>query len=108
MSDIVERLRNWRTVHLTPLRYVMESAADEIERLRLSASADFPEPENAANEDKGFLQQNMTTLTDAEREAVERARDSIASTMPYESVQSAADWKTLSGLLERMKVRCEN
>jgi hypothetical protein len=37
MSDIVERLRNWRTVHLTQLRYVMESAADEIERLRNGA-----------------------------------------------------------------------
>jgi len=36
VSDIVERLRNWRNVHLTQLRYVMESAADEIERLRLT------------------------------------------------------------------------
>jgi hypothetical protein len=50
VSDIVERLRNWRTVHLTQLRYVMESAADEIERLRLSAKGDCPVPENAANE----------------------------------------------------------
>jgi hypothetical protein len=41
-------------------------------------------------------------LTDDEREAIQRARDSIASTMPYESVQSAADWKALSGLLERL------
>ena len=206
MKDIVERLRNWRTVHLTQLRYLMESAADEIERLRLSARADCPEPENAANEEKVSMRQNMTTLTPvercvlrevrhgyadvddvrcaeiayvidrllsragsngetagehaakctvasaklperervadaeqevvrlrkketellaagdllesqlfsvakhrdalrltaAEREAVQRARDSIASTMPYESVQSAADWKALRGLLKRM------
>ena len=54
MSDIVERLRNWRTVHLTQLRYVMESAADEIERLRLSAKGDCPVPENAANEDRAL------------------------------------------------------
>ena len=53
MSDIVWRLRNWRTVHLTRLRYVMESAADEIERLRLSQNGDCPKPENAAREDNG-------------------------------------------------------
>jgi hypothetical protein len=52
MSDIVARLRDWRSVHLTQLRYVMESAADEIERLRLSGKGDFPKPENAANGDK--------------------------------------------------------
>ena len=34
MSDIVERLRNWRTVHLARLHLLMEEAADEIERLR--------------------------------------------------------------------------
>jgi len=36
MSDIVERLRNWRTVHLAWLHLLMEEAADEIERLRLT------------------------------------------------------------------------
>ena len=34
MSDIVERLRNWRTVHLARLHLLMEEAADEMERLR--------------------------------------------------------------------------
>jgi hypothetical protein len=48
-----------------------------------------------------LLQKNFT-LTDAEREAVERAVDSIASTMPYESQQGLADWKTLRGLLRRL------
>ena len=33
MSDIVERLRNWRTVHLARLHLLMEEAADEMERL---------------------------------------------------------------------------
>jgi hypothetical protein len=78
MSDIVGRLRNWRTVHLTQLRYVMESAADEIERLRLSGNGSCPEPENAASEDKVFLRQNMTTLTDE----IARLRE-----------EKASDWK---------------
>jgi hypothetical protein len=37
MSDIVERLRNWRSVHLARLHLLMEEAADEMERLRLTA-----------------------------------------------------------------------
>jgi hypothetical protein len=37
MSDIVTRLRNWRTVHLARLHLLMEEAADEMERLRLTA-----------------------------------------------------------------------
>jgi hypothetical protein len=48
-----------------------------------------------------FSQKDLT-LTDAEREAIERAVDSIASTMPYESQQGLADWKTLRGLLRRL------
>jgi len=78
MSDIVERLRNWRTVHLTQLRYVMESAADEIERLR---------------------------LTDAEREAVERSADWLyrwQETHGYHSAENG-DLATLRSLLERTK-----
>lgn len=127
MSDIMERLRNWRSVHLARLHLLMEEAADEMERLRngaaesreavsrpailadyrewrskqedrigthsdrchlwprhercmihrlaaelerLSASGDCPVPENAANEDKVLLQQNMTTLTAAERDVL--------------------------------------
>lgn len=33
MSDIVERLRNWRTVHLARLHLLMDEAADEMEIL---------------------------------------------------------------------------
>ena len=36
MSDIVERLRNWRSVHLARLHLLMEEAADEMDRLRLT------------------------------------------------------------------------
>ena len=70
MSDIVERLRNWRSVHLARLHLLMEEAADEMERLRLSSRGDCPEPENAANGD---------ILTAAEREAVEVAAEAYAS-----------------------------
>ena len=73
MNDIVERLRNWRNVHLTQLRYVMESAADEIERLR---------------------------LTDAERFVISEVRDTYADEDDVASNEIAAvlDW-----LLERTK-----
>ena len=43
------------------------------------------------------------TLTDAEREVVERACRWIATTMPYESQQGAEDYQTLRGLLDRLK-----
>ena len=33
-SDILARLRDWRSVHLARLHEVMSEAADEIERLR--------------------------------------------------------------------------
>jgi hypothetical protein len=77
MSDIVERLRNWRNVHLTQLRYVMESAADEIERLR---------------------------LTDLEREAIERAADWLyrwQETHGYHSSENG-DLAMLRSLLSRI------
>ena len=90
MSDIVERLRNWRTVHLTQLRYVMESAADEIERLRLlSETGDCPEPENAANGD---------ILTDAEREAVEWCVEMAR----IHATECDDEIATMRGLLKRL------
>ena len=36
MTDIVARLRAWRELHLTRLGRLMDEAADEIERLRLT------------------------------------------------------------------------
>lgn len=103
MSDIVARLRDWRSVHLTQLRYVMESAADEIERLRLSGSGSCPEPENATDEDKVFPAQNMTTLTKQEREALLWLSEGD-SPFPAEARRMVV----VRGLLERMKVRHEN
>jgi hypothetical protein len=86
MSDIVERLRNWRTVHLTQLRYVMESAADEIERLRGQLSGSGNQVET-----------RQSTLTDEEREAVEVAAAAYADD---HGERFAA---TLRALLERTK-----
>jgi hypothetical protein len=63
MSDIVTRLRNWRTVHLARLHLLMDEAADEMERLRqvLSQKHHCPDADNAAEQD---------ILTGEEREAV--------------------------------------
>jgi hypothetical protein len=62
-SDIVTRLRNWRTVHLARLHLLMEESADEMERLCqvLSQKNHCPDADNAAHQD---------ILTDDEREAV--------------------------------------
>jgi hypothetical protein len=105
MSDIVERLRNWRTVHLTQLRYVMESAADEIERLRLSEKKDYLESENAVSEDNGPAANSIPNhrtgcgecLTDEEREVLL----AIEADAAYRAM-----WRTgqvVRGLLDRTK-----
>ena len=98
MTDIVTRLRDWRSVHLARLHLLMEEAADEMARLRsdnsrranlekglrdgimrLSANGDCPGRVNASNEDntpathatpRVGSEQCECTLTDAEREAV--------------------------------------
>jgi len=88
MSDIVERLRNWRTVHLARLHLLMEEAAGEIERLRLSASGDCPVPENAASEDK--------VLTDEERAALARVADDAS----YRAMERTE--RVVRRLLERL------
>ena len=93
MSDIVERLRAW--VYPDSLYATAREAADEIERLRLSASGDFPEPENAANSPPDPRSGCGECLTDAEREAVEVAAAAYAED---HGERFAA---TLRGLLSR-------
>ena len=68
MSDIVTRLRNWRTVHLARLHILMEEAADEMERLR----ADWPEQLQAHSVliAEQELEIQRLRLTAEEREAV--------------------------------------
>lgn len=97
-ADIVARLRDWRSLHLTRLGELFDEAADEIERLR---SRPCPYV-------TGAVTQHCTltpfTLTDAEREAVEDAIGWIESpsvedeAMPEDYLPITA---TLRGLLER-------
>ena len=105
MSDLITRLRNWRTVHLARLHILMDEAADEMERL--SANGDCPGRDNAANEDNTPAthatpcegsEQGGCTLTGDERAAVEWCVEM--------AMNSATDWvdevRTLRGLLERL------
>jgi hypothetical protein len=89
-TDIVTRLRNWRTVHLARLHILMDEAADEMERL--SEYCDCLVEVNAAKQD---------TLTDAEREAVTTAMNDYAEDNADE--ECAKIEATLRGLLERMR-----
>ena len=99
MSDIVERLRNWRTVHLARLHLLMEEAADEIERLR---KAPCPHVVGTTTQ---YCSLTPLTLTDEEREAVERAADWLyrwQETHGYHSSENG-DLATLRSMLERTK-----
>jgi hypothetical protein len=113
MTDIVIRLRNWRTVHLARLHLLMDEAADEIAILRsdnnrranleaglrdaivrLSANVDCPGQDNAAKQD---------ILTDAERAAIDRAR-LVFRDMDHNvmTMQQLEDYEALCSLLERL------
>ena len=101
MSDIVERLRNWRTVHLATLHLLMEKAADEIEQLRLAirrlAEQDATLSLLCKRDGSCVVTVTMdATLTDEEREAVTVAcGDSSQWGRPHVA--------TLMRLLERTK-----
>jgi hypothetical protein len=111
MIDIMERLRTWtHSVHAVPVSDVLDEAADEIERLRsayataIHCLADNAErlrltdatPQQDATPGDGSVRGEDTfTLTDAEREAVERAADLIDS-------KTCGDPSTLRGLLARL------
>jgi hypothetical protein len=82
----------------------MAEAADEIERLRLSSRGDCPEPENAASEDKGFLPQNMTTLTDAERDVL---REVCRVYADEDDVGCNEIAFVIDRLITRLEVQCE-
>ena len=84
MSDIVERLRSW--VYTGPLYATAQEAADEIERLR----------SRLRFTDNVIRSGNVAALTDAEREAVERADVVMAGTSDRQV------HATLRGLLERL------
>ena len=77
MSDIVAKLRDWRSVHLARLHLLMDEAADEIERLR---------------------------LTDKEREALDRVRVAYRDMDHNDmTMQQIEDYEAICDLLERTK-----
>lgn len=91
MSDIVTRLRNWRSVHLARLHLLMEEAADEMARLR----SDNSRRANLETELRDWIVR--LRLTDIERAAVQRAvQDETERGLVY-----TAD--VLQSLLERTK-----
>ena len=76
VSDLVARLRDWRSLHLTRLGGLFDEAADEIARLR---------------------------LTDEEREAIETACVSLERDDRFYENESALLRANLERLLERLK-----
>lgn len=109
MTDIVERLRGLRFVHVPVASGLMEEAAAEIERLRTLATHATPSegsvqcegtkpvPHQTCPHVRGTVTQHCSlnfTLTDAEREAIETA---VRWLEPYPQVAS-----TLRKLLERI------
>ena len=97
MKEIVERLRNWRTVHLARLHLLMDEAADEMERLSRTGSNDAKTGDDAVEcNDQGVKCPERDRLTAAEREAIEVAAEAYADD---HGERFAA---TLRDLLERM------
>ena len=99
MSDIVERIRSLRYVHVPQASQLFEEACEEIERLRSRpchyvtgsvtkhCTLNTSEPPNSSK------------LTDAEREAVEQAAIRFDGLCQMGAKDRAA---TLRGLLERL------
>lgn len=106
-GDIVSRLRNWRGLHLAHSGILFEEAADEIERLReaIRRLADQDATLSLLCKRDGSQVVTVTmdaTLTDAEREAIGRAIDSLEGVedlLPTAAITDPAD--TLRGLLSR-------
>ena len=88
MTDIVERLRGLRFVHVPVASGLMEEACQEIERLRLELSV------QKACTVAGREEIARLRLTDAEREAVEFAVEHLQN--------SGWGTATLRNLLERL------
>jgi hypothetical protein len=91
MTDIVERLRNWRTVHLARLHLLMEEAADEIERL---SQAPCPHVVGTTTQHCSLT---PFTLTGEEREVLAR----VAGDAAYRAMERTE--RVVRGLLERTK-----
>jgi hypothetical protein len=124
MEDIVERLRNWRNVHLAHGGQLFEAAADEIERLRgdaavarLRLDAAHAEIERLRLAIRRLADQDATlsvcdgavtvtldaTLTDEERAAIEDAAGICEEhAEEYDGTNSSPIADTLRALLARL------
>ncbi len=97
-GDIASRLRNWRGLHIAHSGELFEEAAAEIERLRSQ-----PCPYVT-----GSVTRHCTltplTLTDEEREALDRARIAFRDMDHNDmTMQQIEDYEALCDLLERTK-----
>jgi hypothetical protein len=98
MSDIVERLRKWcHAVNAASAQDIMDEAADEIERLRSGGACPHVRDDDADTAAEAAREIERLRLTDAEREAVERA----AFVSDQAGLEKSA--VTLRKLLERIK-----
>lgn len=96
MSDIVERIRSLRYVHVPQASQLFEEACEEIERLR---SRPCPYVTGSVTKHctlNSSETPNRSTLTDVEREAVEYV-------VHVGRAASDMDRQVLRGLLERLK-----
>lgn len=98
IRDIVDRLRNWSiAVDAAPASDLMEEAADEIERLRSRPCPYVTGTVTRYCTLNTSETPNGSTLTDAEREAIEYFSD-----FPF-SDDSRPHPATLRSLLERLR-----
>ncbi len=98
MTDIVERIRKLRFVHVPAASGLMEEACQEIERLR-TAIRRLADQDATLSVQGGNVTVTMdATLTDEEREAVEQMLDEVSGKACAESWVPA----TLRSLLERL------
>lgn len=101
MTDIVERLRGLRFVHVPAASGLMEEAAAEIARLR-EAIRRLAEQDATLSVQGGSVTVTLdATLTDDEREAVELFASLNWTSIRWSAVEKHAD--TLRKLLERLK-----
>ena len=102
VADIIDRLLAAVKADAPIQRALVVSAAAEIERLRFAIRR-LADQDATLSVCEGNVTVTMdAALTDAEREAVQRAMASIADTLVYASQQAEADYATLLGLLERL------
>lgn len=95
MNDLVTRLRDWRSLHLTRLGGLFDEAADRIELDARTISAMIADYQGLRDRCV-----NGVTLTDEEREAITDA--ARAYELDYDEEECAKIAATLRNLLGRL------